>query len=115
MQSQQLVYGKHRTNPAELRITNTLEGLGSRVSQARRVRNWTQGELAGLSEMGLSTVVAIEYGKPGVGIGNYLRVLDALGMLDHVDMVLDPSRDGLLVQHGIDTLPKRAKPKHRRK
>lgn len=115
MQSQQLVQNKQKANPADIRITNTLEGLGNRVSNARRVRNWTQSELAGLADMGLSTVVAIEYGKPGVGIGNYLRVLDALGMLEHVDAVLDPSRDGLLVQHGIDTLPKRAKPKRRRK
>lgn len=96
-------------------MANALEVLGLRVSHARRVRNWTQTELAGLADLGLSTVVAIEAGKAGVGMGNFLRVLDALGMLDQFDEVLDPARDEMLVQHGIDSLPKRAKANRRRK
>lgn len=85
------------------------------MSHARRVRNWTQTELAGLADMGLSTVVAIESGKTGVGMGKFLQVLNALGMLDHFDSVLDPARDEMLVQHGIDSLPKRAKANRRRR
>lgn len=95
-------------------MEKALEGLGQRVSHARRVRNWTQTELALLAELGLSTIVAIESGKAGVGMGNFLRVLDALGMLDQFDAVLDPARDEMLVQHGIDSLPKRAKANRRR-
>lgn len=100
---------------ADRRTEDVLVRLGQRVSHARRVRNWTQTELAGLADMGLSTVVAIESGKAGVGMRNFLRVLDALGMLDHFDAVLDPARDEMLVQHGIDSLPKRAKANRRRR
>ncbi|ABE46883.1 helix-turn-helix domain-containing protein [Polaromonas sp. JS666] len=100
---------------ADRRTEDALVRLGQRVSHARRVRNWTQTELAGLADMGLSTVVAIESGKAGVGMRNFLRVLDALGMLDHFDSVLDPARDEMLVQHGIDSLPKRAKANRRRR
>ncbi|MFC6281154.1 hypothetical protein ACFQND_07935 [Polaromonas aquatica] len=75
----------------------------------------TQTELAGMADLGLSTVVAIEAGKPGVGMGNFIRVVNALGMLDQVDAVLDPARDDMLVQHGINSLPKRAKANKRRK
>lgn len=96
-------------------MEDALVRLGQRVSHARRVRNWTQTELAELAGLGLSTVVAVESGKVGVGMGNFMRVLNAFGMLDHFDAVLDPSRDEILVQHGIDSLPKRAKANRRRK
>lgn len=102
-------------NDAERRTEQALIRLGQRVSHARRVRNLTQTELAGQAELGLSTIVAIEAGRSGVGMGNFFRVVDALGMLEQVEGVLDPSRDDMLVQHGIDSLPKRAKANKRRK
>lgn len=95
-------------------MQNAMDELGLRVSHARRVRNWTQTDLATLAGMGLSTVVAIESGRSGVGIGNFVRVLDALGMIEHLDGVLAPARDQALVQYGIDSLPKRAKTNRRR-
>lgn len=95
-------------------MQHALDELGLRVSLARRVRNWTQTDLSTLAGIGLSTVVAIESGRSGVGIGNFVRVLDALGMIEHLEGVLYPARDQVLVQHGIDSLPKRAKANRRR-
>lgn len=48
-------------------------------------------------------------------MGKFLQVLNSLGMLDHFESVLDPASDEMLVQHGIDSLPKRAKANRRRR
>lgn len=99
----------HRITPAETRRQQALAQLGDRVSMARRARGHSQGDLAGLADIGLSTMVAIEAGRPGVALDNLLKVLDALGMLDQFDALLAPAADPVLVQRGVDGLPKRAK------
>lgn len=93
----------------------TLHALGERIAQARRARNMGQSMMATLAGIGLSTVVAIEAGKPGVAIGNVLRVIDALGLMEQVDRLLHPSRDDVVVQLAVRSLPKRAHPSRGRR
>lgn len=92
----------------EARIAGSLEELGNRLSQTRRARNITQSDMALQAGIGLSTVVALEAGKPGVGMGYFLQILDALGLLDQVDQLLAPKLDDVMLQHAVSTLPKRA-------
>lgn len=96
-------------------VDTTLTGLGERITQSRLARNLTQTELANLAGVGLSTIVGLEAGKGGIGMSFFLRVLDALGMLEHMEAVLASHRDQQLVQRAIDELPKRARVTRRTK
>lgn len=97
-----------RPKAREDRLAGCLEELGRRLSQTRRARNITQSDMALQAGIGLSTVVALEAGKPGVGMGYFLQVLDALGLLDQVEQLLAPSRDEVMLRHAVDALPKHA-------
>lgn len=61
-------------------VEDALEALGERISIARRARGMTQPDLAEKSGIGLSTLLAIEKGKPTVQIGFVLTTLWALGL-----------------------------------
>lgn len=85
-----------------------LSELGSRISQARRVREMTQTDLARAADLGLSTVVDLEAGKPGVSLGSLVKVMETLGLLAQLDQVLDPHKDSRFTEQAIRTLPRRA-------
>ena len=55
-------------------------------------------------ELGVSTVVALENGKLTVAIGSFFRYLDLLGLLDQVELLLQPTEDQQLVQTAIQKL-----------
>lgn len=98
----------------EKRHEDALQALGRRIADARKARNLTQGTLAGIAGIGLSTMVALESGKPGVAMGNLIRAIDAMGLLDQLDQLLLPNKDPVMVQLAVDSLPKRARATKRR-
>jgi transcriptional regulator with XRE-family HTH domain len=67
--------------------------LGSNIEAARLRRRWTQQDLAGKAGITRSTLVAIEHGKPGTGVGAYVAVLWALGLHGDVALIASPERD----------------------
>lgn len=92
---------------------DALQGLGRRIADARLARNMGQSTMAGLAGLGISTVVAIEAGRTGVSIGNVIRVIDALGLMEQVDQLLHPRKDEVMLQLAVDSLPKRSRPGRR--
>lgn len=78
-------------------VEKGLIGLGARVAIARRARALTQADLAQLADVGVSTVASLEAGYQGVSMGNFLKVLKALDLLDQVDQWLAPSQDEAVV------------------
>ncbi len=58
-----------------------------------------------------STLQRIEAGDPGVGIGIYAAVLQALGLLDELAAVADVSRDSVGQSLATADLPIRARPR----
>jgi transcriptional regulator with XRE-family HTH domain len=98
-----------------VRQEGALQALGQRLAAARRARGQTQADLATDAGLGLSTIVALEAGKPGVAIGNLVRALDALGMLEQLDQLLHPGRDEVMLQFAVDNLPRRARAARRRR
>lgn len=74
-------------------VGETLVRLGSNIEAARLRRRWTQQELAEKAGITRSTLVAIEHGKPGTGIGAYVSVLWALGLHDDVAQLASLERD----------------------
>lgn len=57
-----------------------LAGLGENIRLARKRRGLTTTQIAERADISRSSLHAIEKGSPGVTIGNFLRVLVALGL-----------------------------------
>ena len=62
------------------RIQRILEELGENIRLARLRRKLSTIQVAERAGMGRTTLVKIEQGHPGVGIGQYLNVLKVLGL-----------------------------------
>lgn len=90
-------------------VRERLISFGSRVALARRARELSQIDLARLADVGVSTVASMEAGHHGVSLGNLLKVLKALELLDQVDSWLLPQLDDAIVDQGIRAvMPKAA-------
>jgi len=74
-------------------VKGSLERLGQRLIVARKLREMTQEQLAGLSDVSPSTLRSLEEGADGVSIGNFLKVLQGLQLLEQVEGLLDPRHD----------------------
>jgi DNA-binding XRE family transcriptional regulator len=70
-----------------------MQRLGVRATMARKMRGLTQEDLSHLADVSTSTVRSIEDGAEGVAMGNFLKVLQALGLLDQIETLLDPGLD----------------------
>jgi len=57
-----------------------LSELGENIKLARLRRKLSSAQVAERADIGRSTLVKIEQGHPGVGIGNYINVLRVLGL-----------------------------------
>lgn len=64
-----------------------LEELGRRIERHRLERNWTQQELAERAGVGRATVQRLERGDD-VQTSSWIKLLDALDLLDDVDAAL---------------------------
>lgn len=82
-----------KARPVPVVVAGALERLGVRVTMARKMRSLTQEELGHLADVSTSTVRSIEDGAEGVALGNFLKVLQALGLLAQAEKLLDPSDD----------------------
>jgi len=74
-------------------VKASLQRLGQRLIFARKLRDMTQEQLAHLSDVSLSTLRSLEDGADGVALGNCLKVMQGLNLLDQIDELLDPRRD----------------------
>ncbi|HYJ80061.1 MAG TPA: helix-turn-helix domain-containing protein [Longimicrobiaceae bacterium] len=83
--------------------------LGANIATARLRRRWPQQELAEKAGITRPTLVAVEQGRLGTGIGAYVAVLWALGLHDEVARLALPERDleGLTLEAA--RLPERAR------
>ena len=82
-----------KARPVPVLVGSALERLGSRVTLARKLRGLTQEELGHLADVSTSTVRSLEDGADGIALGNFLKVLLALGLLSQAEKLLDPRND----------------------
>lgn len=68
--------------PTPILVQQVLHQMGKRAHIVRKARRMTQEDLAHLAGVGISTIAAIEGGREGVALGNLLKVLKALDLLD---------------------------------
>lgn len=94
---------------APLAVRRTLRKLGGDIRDARKRRGLTAGIVAERAFTTRPTLQKIEAGDDGVSIGIYAAVLNALGLLDHLSRVADPSTDVVGQQLASDALPTRVR------
>ena len=86
-----------------------LRKLGADIHDARRRRRLPMGIVAERAFTSRSTLQQIEDGDPGVGIGIYAAVLQALGLLDGLGQVADIGRDHIGQALAAAELPTRVR------
>ncbi|MDE0113127.1 MAG: helix-turn-helix transcriptional regulator [Albidovulum sp.] len=88
-------------------IARAVRQLGSDINRARRARRMPTSDFASRMGVGRSTLARLERGDPGVSIGNVAAALAALGELQRLSGLIDPSKDdAALLLSGRD-LPQR--------
>lgn len=99
--------------PLPVEIEHTLADLAGRIALRRRMLGLTQADLARRVGIGLSSVVALERGAPGVALGTLGRVLWGLNCLEHLDAVAALEPSDALLEERIDDVPKRIRSRKR--
>ena len=97
-------------------VKSALRKLGSDIRDARLRRRIPSAVMAQRAFISRTTLVKVEKGDSGVGIGTYAAVLFALGMLDRLRELASAKTDeiGLALEEErlpkrIDSSPRRAK------
>lgn len=83
-----------------------LRNLGLRLREARLRREQTQQLIAERASLTRQVVARIERGDPGVSIGSYAMVMQALGLLDGWGSIEDRLGDDLAQEQLRKRAPK---------
>lgn len=94
----------HRPSVA---VRRALRKLGGDIRDARRRRGLPAEIVAERAFTSRPTLRRIEQGDHGVGIGIYAAVLQALGLLDGLGLLADPSSDETGLAVASEQLPQR--------
>ena len=94
---------------APLAVRRALRKLGGDLRDARKRRGLTAEIVAERAFTTRPTLQRIEAGDGGVGIGIYAAVLGALGLLDQLGDLADPSHDRVGQQLAAEALPERVR------
>ncbi len=86
-----------------------LEEMGQQIKLARLRRNYTSQEMADRTGLTRGTVSKIEAGEESVALGNYFRVLIALGLDGDILSIAKDDILGRKLQDAQLEIPKRAK------
>ena len=81
-------------------VEDMLTAWGSAIRTARIRRGWRRPDFAAKTGLSASTLQAVERGAPGVGVGAFLNAMWALGLLNQIAPLTDPSSDqtGVLLE-----------------
>lgn len=90
-------------------VKRVLRKLGADLREARQRRRLTMAVVAERAFTSRATLQRIEAGDPGVSMGIYAAVLQALGLLKGLDQLADPSQDEVGQALASAELPKRVR------
>lgn len=94
---------------ASLKATRSLSDLGQNLRQARLARRFSMAELATRADVSERTLMRLEKGDPGVGIGNLASVLAALGSPSVLAELMSPENDAVGLARALQAVPKRGR------
>lgn len=95
------------------RVRRALRTLGQDIRDARKRRALSMETVAERAFTSRKTLQRIEQGDYGVSIGIYAAVLNALGLLDGLASLADPSNDKVGMEMSSANLPVRVRKKVR--
>lgn len=98
-----------RSKPVPPAIRRANRRLAEDVAAWRKLKGLTQAQLADRSGIGSATLARLERGEGGASIENLLKVLRALGILDHVLKALDPYETDIGRLRSDQELPQRVR------
>jgi hypothetical protein len=90
-------------------VRRSLRKLGQDLRDARRRRRLPAAVVAERAFTSRPSLQRVEEGDPAVSIGIYAAVLQALGLLDGLGQLADPSRDAVGLALDSEKLPKRVR------
>src|ERR1700737_219841 len=90
-----------------LPVRHALRKLGRDIRDARRRRRIPAAIVAQRASISRTTLVKIEKGDPGVGMGIYATALFVLGMSERLTDIADPKNDPVGLQLEEEHLPQR--------
>lgn len=99
---------KRELLPSQIRILQT---LGEQIRYARLRRDLTTVQIAERAGISRSTLVRIEKGDEGVALGQYFRVLIALGLASDITLSAKDDELGRKLQDAKLEVRKRASKK----
>jgi len=88
--------------------------IAGHIATWRKLRGLTQTQLADRAGVARGTLQRVEAADGGVSVGNLLRVLRALGLLDSVPRSLDPLASDVGRLRSEERLPQRVRPRRLR-
>ena len=94
-------------------VRRTLRKLGQDISDARKRRGLTMEIVAGRAFTSRKTLARVENGDHAVSMGIYASVLNALGLLNGLDEIADPTNDEVGLALSSAVLPKRVRAKQK--
>ena len=95
-------------------VRKVLAKLGGDIRDARRRRRLPMAVVADRAFTSRSTLQRIEQGDPAVSVGIYAAVLQALGLLEGLGTLADPSVDSVGQAMADEALPQRVRLKPRK-
>lgn len=90
-------------------VRRALRKLGLDIREARLRRRLPMDVVAERAFTSRPSLSRVEHGDHTVSVGIYAAVLQALGLLDGLSMLADPSRDGVGLSIAAGELPKRVR------
>jgi transcriptional regulator with XRE-family HTH domain len=90
-------------------VRRALRKLGADIHDARRRRRLTMAVIAERAFTSRATLQRVEAGDPGVGIGIYAAVLQALGLLGGLGELAEAGRDAVGQALATASLPQRVR------
>ncbi|MGB1158157.1 MAG: helix-turn-helix domain-containing protein [Porticoccaceae bacterium] len=90
-------------------VCKALRELGANIYEARVRRKLPMSVVAERASTSRPTLARLEKGDPGVSMGIYASVLQALGLLDQLAKLAGPAQDIIGQQIISAELPKRAR------
>jgi transcriptional regulator with XRE-family HTH domain len=105
------VSGGRARRPVPPPVRRAVRELASAVEAWRKLRGLTQAQLADRAGLNRETLARLESGDGGVSIGNLLRILRALGLLDILPRAIDPYESDVGRLRADEQLPKRVRPR----
>ena len=92
---------------APLQVRRALSKLGDDIYDARKRRKLSATVVAERAFTSRKTLARIEKGDPGVSMGIYASVLNALGLLRELENLADASRDEVGIMLTSEALKRR--------